>query len=39
MNKPAHEDQRLCISCSVEAAKYDFHVWQTAQFAVYGTCM
>ena len=26
-------------SCSDEAAKYLFHVWQTAQFAVYGTCM
>jgi hypothetical protein len=26
-------------SCSAEAAKYAFHVWQTAQFAVYGTCM
>ena len=25
--------------CSVEAAKYLFHVWQTAQFAVYSTCM
>ena len=25
--------------CSDEAAKYAFHVWQTAQFAVYGTCM
>jgi hypothetical protein len=22
-----------------EAAKYLFHVWQTEQFAVYGTCM
>jgi predicted outer membrane protein len=25
--------------CNVEAAKYAFHVWQTEQFAVYGTCM
>jgi len=25
--------------CSVEAAKYTFHVWQLEQFAVYGTCM
>ena len=25
--------------CSDEAAKYVFHVWQTAQFAVYGPCM
>jgi hypothetical protein len=25
--------------CSVEAEKYLFHVWQTAQFAVYGACM
>jgi hypothetical protein len=25
--------------CSVEASKYSFYVWQTAQFAVYGTCM
>jgi len=25
--------------CSVESAKYLFHVWQTAQFAVYGACM
>jgi hypothetical protein len=25
--------------CNIEAAKYVFHVWQTAQFAVYGTCM
>ena len=24
---------------SVEAEKYLFHVWQTAQFAVYGACM
>jgi hypothetical protein len=24
--------------CSDEAAKYVFHVWQTAQFAVYGAC-
>jgi len=26
-------------ACSVDAAKYLFHVWQTEQFAVYGTCM
>jgi hypothetical protein len=26
-------------ACSVEAAKYLFHVWQLEQFAVYGTCM
>jgi hypothetical protein len=26
-------------ACSVEAAKYIFHVWQLDQFAVYGTCM
>ena len=26
-------------TCSEEAAKYLFHVWQTAQFAAYGTCM
>ena len=26
-------------NCSVESEKYLFHVWQTAQFAVYGTCM
>jgi hypothetical protein len=26
-------------ACSVEAAKYIFHVWQLEQFAVYGTCM
>jgi len=26
-------------ACSEEAAKYLFHVWQTAQFAVYRTCM
>ena len=26
-------------ACSQEAAKYFFYVWQTAQFAVYGTCM
>jgi hypothetical protein len=26
-------------TCSDEAEKYVFHVWQTAQFAVYGTCM
>ena len=25
--------------CNDEAAKYLFHVWQTEQFAVYGTCM
>ena len=25
--------------CSIEAAKYIFHVWQLEQFAVYGTCM
>jgi len=25
--------------CNVKATKYLFHVWQTAQFAVYGTCM
>jgi hypothetical protein len=25
--------------CSDAAAKYLFHVWQTAQFAVYGSCM
>jgi hypothetical protein len=25
--------------CSDDAAKYVFHVWQTAQFAVYGACM
>ena len=25
--------------CSVEAAKYIFHVWQLEQFAAYGTCM
>jgi len=25
-------------SCNVEAAKYLFHLWQTAQFAD-GTCM
>jgi hypothetical protein len=26
-------------TCNQEAAKYLFHVWQTEQFAVYGTCM
>jgi hypothetical protein len=26
-------------TCNDEAAKYLFYVWQTAQFAVYGTCM
>ena len=26
-------------ACSVEAAKFLFHVWQLEQFAVYGTCM
>lgn len=26
-------------ACSVDAAKYLFHVWQLEQFAVYGTCM
>jgi hypothetical protein len=26
-------------ACSVQAAKYVFHVWQLEQFAVYGTCM
>ena len=26
-------------TCNDDAAKYLFHVWQTAQFAVYGTCM
>ena len=26
-------------ACSVEAAKYIFHVWQLEQFAVYGTCI
>jgi hypothetical protein len=25
--------------CNVASAKYQFHVWQTEQFAVYGTCM
>jgi hypothetical protein len=25
--------------CSIEAEKYVFHVWQSAQFAVYGACM
>ena len=25
--------------CSIEAAKYVFHVWQLEQFAVYGACM
>jgi hypothetical protein len=26
-------------TCSREAAKYIFHVWQLEQFAAYGTCM
>ena len=26
-------------ACNDEAAKYLFYTWQTAQFAVYGTCM
>jgi hypothetical protein len=26
-------------TCNQEAAKYLFYVWQTEQFAVYGTCM
>ena len=25
--------------CNDDAAKYLFYVWQTEQFAVYGTCM
>ena len=26
-------------ACSVESAKFLFHLWQLEQFAVYGTCM